>query len=74
MVVSLSHNQTISQCLRSTSLPYSSDQILLLLYKLSLADLFQMKSLARIKTANLNTFVLVFATQFWTTRSTALSS
>lgn len=74
MVVSLSHNQTISQCLRSTALPYSSDQILLLLYKLSLADLFQMKSLARIKTANLNTFVLVFATQFWTPRSTALSS
>ena len=74
MVTSLSHSQTISQCLRSTSLPYSSDQILLLLYKLSLADLFQMKSLARIKTANLNTFVLVFATQFWTTRSTALSS
>ena len=73
-VASLSHSQTISQCLRSTALPYSSDQILLLLYKLSLADLFQMKSLARIKTANLNTFVLVFATQFWTTRSTALSS
>lgn len=56
------------------ALPYSADQILLLLYKLSLTDLFQMKSLARIKTANLNTFVLVFATQFWTTRSTTLPS
>lgn len=57
--------QILSRCLRSVALPYTSEQILLLLYKLSLGDLFQMKNLSKVKAANINSFVFVFVQQFW---------
>ena len=53
------------------SLPFSTDQILNLLYKLSLAELLQMRDLSTLNASNLASYVKVFVLLNWKATITA---
>lgn len=53
------------QCITSTPLLYSSSQIISLLYKLSLAELLQMRDLSKLNASNLTNYVTIFVVQNW---------
>lgn len=59
------------QCIRSVSLPFSSEQILNLLYKLSLEELLQMRDLSKLKSQNLASYVKLFVLLNWKASITA---
>lgn len=53
------------------SLPFSTDQILSILYKLSLEELLQMRDLSKLKPQNLASYVKIFVLLNWKASITA---
>lgn len=53
------------------SLPFSTDQILSILYKLSLEELLQMRDLSKLKPQNLSSYVKIFVLLNWKASITA---
>ena len=59
------------ECISSVSLPFSTDQILAILYKLSLEELLQMRDLSKLKSQNLASYVKIFVLLNWKASITA---